>query len=170
MQSIHRLLLVGSAVAALFVFALPAQAVILYRSPTRNTSAPGGTNYNSGWQWEGNWGGGFTGTPIAPHYFITAEHIGGNATGQGLWLNGKTYTTTAMFDDPATDLRIYKISGTFSSYAPIYTGTLEAGKRAMVFGRGTGRSTAVVKNAVTKGWKWGTQDKLRSWGENSVAG
>jgi hypothetical protein len=158
-----------AAAASLFAIAQPAEAVILSRTSTRNTSAPSGTNANSGWQWEGNWGGAFLGTPIAPQYFITAEHIGGT-TGQSIYWNGKNYTATAKYDDPLTDLRIYKISGTFSSYAPIYTGAYETGKRAMVFGRGTTRGTEVRKGTTLKGWKWGTQDKTRSWGENLVAG
>jgi hypothetical protein len=40
----------------------------------------------------------------------------------------------------------------------------------MIYGRGTKRGTAVTKNGATKGWKWGTQDKVKSWGENMVAG
>jgi hypothetical protein len=75
-----------------------------------------------------------------------------------------------MWDDPLTDLRIYKIADTFSSYAPIYTGTAETGKRAMIFGRGTTRSSEVRVGTELKGWKHGTQDKVRSWGENMVAG
>jgi hypothetical protein len=158
---------VAAAAASLFAIAQPASAVILSRTATRNTSAPSGTNANSGWQWEGNFGGGFLGTPIAPSYFITAGHIG-NATGTAIYWNGKNYNTTAMYDDPSTDLRIYKITGTFSSYAPIYTGISETGKRAMIFGRGTTRGTELKKGTTLKGWKWGTRDKVKSWGENLV--
>ena len=158
---------VAAAVASLFAVAQPASAVILSRTSTRNTTAPGGTNLNSGWQFEGNWGGAFLGTPIAPHYFITAGHIGGSS-GQTFSLNGKTYTTNAMYDDPQTDLRIYRITGTFSSYAPIYTGIYESGKRAMIFGRGTQRGVEVKKGTTLKGWKWGTRDGVKSWGENLI--
>ncbi|MEA2709264.1 MAG: hypothetical protein QOF78_1865, partial [Phycisphaerales bacterium] len=174
MQSVRRrrtivATLVTAAAGALFAVAQPASAVILSRTATRNTSAPTGTNANSGWQWQGHWGGGFVGTPIAPQYFITAEHIDG-AKGQAIYWNGKNYTTTAQYDDPLTDLRIFKISGTFSSYAPIYTGSSETGKRAMVFGRGTTRSSEVKKGTTLKGCKWGALDKVKSWGENNVAG
>ena len=62
-------------IASLLGIAKPAQAVILYRSATRNTLAPTNGLINSGWQWQGNFGG-FVGTPIAKNYFITAEHIG----------------------------------------------------------------------------------------------
>jgi hypothetical protein len=40
----------------------------------------------------------------------------------------------------------------------------------MVFGRGTTRGLEVKKGTTLKGWKWGTQDKVRSWGENLVSG
>jgi hypothetical protein len=156
-------------VAVCFGIASRADAVILYRSAIRNKSAPTGTNANSGWQWQGNWAGGFTGTPIASQYFLTAGHVGGGV-GQNLWIDGKNHKTTAVWDDPSTDLRIFKIADKFSSWAPIYTGSTETNKRAMVFGRGTGRGAEVKEGSVLHGWKWATQDMVRSWGENNVAG
>jgi hypothetical protein len=149
-------------------FAAPADAVILYRSAIRNKSAPTGAQANSGWQWEGNWAGGFVGTPIAPHYFISASHLGGGV-GAAIYYKGKNYSTIAAYDDPSTDLKIYKINGTFPSYAPLYTSSSEVGKTGVVYGRGTGRGNAVVKNGITKGWLWATQDKVMSWGENKVS-
>ena len=42
----------------------------------RNTTQPTAKRYlNSGWQYEGDLGP-FSGTPIAPQYYITAQHIG----------------------------------------------------------------------------------------------
>jgi hypothetical protein len=157
-----------AAVMLLSLAPSPAQAIILYRSGTRNTVAPTGTNANSGWQWEGNWANGFTGTPIAPQYFISAGHVGG-AVGQNIWFNNKNHMTTAMWDDPTTDLRIFKIADTFTTYAPIYTGASEFNKRAMLFGRGTTRGAEVKVGTTLHGWKHGTQDKVRSWGENMVS-
>lgn len=89
---------------------------------------------------------------------------------QNIYWNGKNYLATAAYDDPSTDLKIFKVSTPFSSWAPLYTGTSETSKRAMVFGRGTTRGAEVKKGATLKGWKWGTQDKVRSWGENTVDG
>src|SRR5215211_3968405 len=74
MKRIRQAFIAIYVLTALVLAAQPASAVILSRTSSRNIYAPGGTNYNSGWQWEGNWGGGFLGTPIAPQYFITAEH------------------------------------------------------------------------------------------------
>ena len=138
--------LVAAVAASILASAQPASAVILSRTSTRNTVAPSGTNLNSGWQFQGNWGS-FTGTPISPRHFITAGHVGGT-TGQTFTLNGKIYTTNAVYDDPSTDLRIYRITGTFPSYAPLYTGTYETGKRAMIFGRGTQRGSEIRKSSV----------------------
>ena len=161
--------IVVAAAASLLAVAQPASAVITSRTATRNLTAPVGENANSGWQWTGNWAGSFVGTPIAPQYFITAGHIGG-AKGQSIYWNGKNYATSAMYDDPSTDLRIYRITGTFSSYAPIYTGTSETGKKAVVIGRGAPRGAEVKKGTTLKGWKWGAKDGKRSWGANTVAG
>ena len=137
-MGLFRRLIVAAGAAVLFGSALPAHGVILYKSAIRNKSAPTGTLANSGWQWQGNWANGFTGTPIASQYFIAAAHAGGGV-GQNIWIAGKNHMTTAVYDDPSTDLVIYKIADKFSSWAPIYTGSSETNMQAVVFGRGTGR-------------------------------
>ena len=159
----------AAVVAAVLSPAPFAEAVILSRTSSRNIGAPSGSNANSGWQYQGHWANGFLGTAIHKNYFITADHVGGGV-GQAIWYQGKNYTATAAYADPGSDLKIYKISGSFPSWAPLYTGTSETGKRAMVFGRGTQRGSEVRKGTTLKGWKWGSQDKVRSWGENNVAG
>src|SRR5436309_1682040 len=70
--------------------------------PTFNTTAPSGSLTGSGWQYQGLWGG-FLGTPVAPQYFVTAKHVGGTI-GQDLVLNGISYTTVAVSNDPNSDL------------------------------------------------------------------
>ncbi|PYK66633.1 MAG: hypothetical protein DME45_12195 [Verrucomicrobia bacterium] len=64
-----------------------AEAVILYRTgdSTANTTAPGLVAPHEGWDYEGNWGG-FLGTAIAPHFFISATHIS--------QAGGKVFTAT----------------------------------------------------------------------------
>ena len=108
------------AVAGLF-FVRPVDGIILYRTgdPTANTTAPTGTLANSGWQYEGIFGD-YLGTPIAPHFFITAQHIGQNS--DKLVYRGANYTIVKSFDDPGTDLRIFQVAQTFSLFAPLYTG------------------------------------------------
>jgi hypothetical protein len=148
------------------LLSLRAGAIVLVDKEFRNKSAPTGSLANSGWQWQGLWGA-FTGTPIARNYFVTASHVGGSV-GQSLTLNGKSYQTIAMFDDPGSDLRIWKTSRSFSSFAPIYTGSSEIGKTAVLFGRGSQRGANVTIHGVTHGWFWGPQDQRLSWGENKI--
>lgn len=120
-----------------------APAVILFGSgdPTYNTTPPTGALQNSGWQYEGQWGG-FLGTPIAPQYFIAAHHVGGSV-GQTFTFNGVSYTTTAYWDDASSDLRIWKVNGVFPTYAPLYATNDEIGKMLVDIGRGTQRGDPV---------------------------
>ncbi|MGO9245357.1 MAG: hypothetical protein ACLQDC_11395, partial [Verrucomicrobiia bacterium] len=89
------------------------QAVILEGTgdPSYNTNAPTGSLTNSGWQYEGQWNndnGPFLGTPIAPTFFLTAQHVSGSSIEPFVY-NGVTYTTVTNFDDPSTDLRIWQV-------------------------------------------------------------
>lgn len=126
----------------------PAAAVILLGSgdPAYNTTPPTGTLADSGWQYQGYWGG-VLGTPIAPQYFIAAQHVGG-AVGQTFSFRGLSYTTTAFWDDPNSDFRIWKVAETFPTYTPLYSLSDEAGKLMVVIGRGTQRGTEVVASLV----------------------
>ena len=73
-----------------------------------------------------------------------------------------------MFDDPNSDLRIWKTSGTFTSYATLYTGSSEVGKTAVLFGRGISSAAAINIGGTTHGWMWGASDSKLSWGENKI--
>ncbi|HWB53527.1 MAG TPA: hypothetical protein VG722_05015 [Tepidisphaeraceae bacterium] len=146
-------------------FPEPCFGVIVYGDPGRLTTAPTGALDGSGWQYEGQWGS-FTGTPIAPNYFITASHVGGNV-GQSFQFEGQSYTTTAYYDDPNSDLRIWKVDETFPIYAPMAT-KHDAGKKAVIFGRGTDRGDPVTVKNKLRGWQWGATDSSLSWGINKV--
>src|SRR5438105_3511725 len=164
----------AAALAASAILPTSAHAVVFYSTgdPTYNTTAPTGDLADSGWQWQGNWGS-FTGTPIAPQYFLTARHTGG-IVGSNLIFNSTTYSTTAFWNITGTDLRLWKIGGTFSTYAPMYDADIdgaEIGQNFVVFGRGTQRGADVLVPQTTgmvQGWQWGTADTLRRWGENKV--
>jgi hypothetical protein len=177
----------------------PAPAVILKHSIPRNTSPPTGALANTGWQYQAQFAG-FLGTPISSKYFITAQHIGG-VVGQDVAYQGVQYFTDQAVDVPGTDLRLWRISGTFPSWAPMWTpsdGT-EVGKKLTVFGRGTQRGAPIIAPSVglpdnsdqpagsggsfpggiansevvpagyeIRGWKWGVDDRVQSWGENVV--
>jgi hypothetical protein len=157
-------------VAAIWLFGWSqARSVLFYATgdSTYNTTAPSGFRYRSGWELQGFWGG-FLGTPIAPSLLITAKHIGGSV-GDTFLLQDVPYVTTAFYDDPESDLRIWQVCGTFPAHAPLYTNRDEAGKRLIVFGRGAQRGEAVIVNGVLKGWRWGREDNVLRWGENRVA-
>ena len=43
-----------------------------------------------------------------------------------------------------TDLRVFEVYGDFSAYAPLYTGSDEVGKQAVLMGRGVQRGTEIT--------------------------
>ena len=157
-------LAIGSVCAAL---SAPALAVVQYSSANRLTSAPTGAYANSGWQWQGKWGG-FLGTAISKHYFITADHFGGGVGGN-FTINGKTHRTIEVWGDPESDLRIYRVKGLFSSWAPLFTDSSEVGRSVVMYGRGRQRGDEVRVDGQLKGWKWGAEDFVQSWGRNAVS-
>ncbi|MDB6138706.1 MAG: hypothetical protein JWO94_1778, partial [Verrucomicrobiaceae bacterium] len=134
-----------------------AQAVLFYNTAdtTHNTTAPTGAYADSGWQYEGLFGT-FLGTAIAPQYFITAQHIG---------VQGTTFVSTATFNGSAdatynvdttanggvgywdiagTDFRIFKVTGTFAQWAPLYQGASEISATVVTTGNGGPRGAAVM--------------------------
>lgn len=138
------------------LFVPPAAAVMLLGSgaPAYNTTPPTGALAGSGWQYQGTWGG-FLGTPIAPQYFIAARHVGGSV-GQTFTFQGVPYTTSAYWDDPNSDFRIWKVAGIFPTYSPLYSLSDEAGKLMVVIGRGTQRGAEVVASQVQAGYTTNT--------------
>ena len=104
---------------SLLLVASPARAIIFASTgdPGCNTNAPGGALTNSGWQYEGQWGT-VLGTPIAPTFFLAAQHVGGGI-GQAFVLNGFTYHTVAYADSTNSDLRVWQVAETFPYY-PIF--------------------------------------------------
>lgn len=155
---------------------------VLFQStgdPSYNTNAPSGTLTNSGWQYEGIWNtsttvgnfhvGNFLGTPIAPQFFISAEHIFGT-TNNVFVFNGVTYHPVAQFSTFDSDLTIWQVAETFPSYAPLYTSSNESNSHVVVFGRGTQRGAPVVVSGQTNGWLWvEPSDGVQRWGENDVS-
>jgi hypothetical protein len=147
------------------LLAVQGRAVIFQSTgdPAFNTTAPTGALLDSGWQFQGQWLG-FLGTPIAPNFFLTAKHVGGGI-GQTFTFQGTPYITDAVFNDPASDLALWRVTAPFPTYAPLYVGSGELGKDLVVFGRGTQRGAAVG----TQGWAWGAGDGVQRWGTNTVS-
>jgi hypothetical protein len=133
---------------------------------TFNTTAPTGSLAGSGWQWVGLWGG-FQGVVVGPHHFLTAQHVGG-AIGDTFTFQGTAYLTTKSYDDTASELRVWEVSGTFPTWAPLYHASDEVGRSFVVMGRGLTRGGEIRVNNVLKGWGWGNGDGVLRWGENSV--
>jgi len=159
--------LLGMLIGAV-AFSPRASAIIFYATAdlNHNTTAPTGALANSGWQWVGTWGG-FQATAVGPSHILAAKHVGG-AVGEGFTLNGVTYTATAFFDHPTSDLRLWKIQGTLPSWAPLYRLPDENGKAIVVFGRGVTRGPEVRVNGVLKGWQFGPGDGRLRWGRNVI--
>jgi hypothetical protein len=132
-----------------------------------NTTAPSGALTNSGWQYEGSWGN-YLGTPIAPQFFIAANHVGGT-TNDIFLFNGLAYHPVAAFKTFDSDLTIWQVRETFPSYAPLYAASDETNKHFVVFGRGTQRGGPVVIDGLTNGWFWGVSDGVQRWGEQDVS-
>lgn len=151
----------------LAIFPTPLRAVITLGGldPTFNTTAPTGALAGSGWQYIST--GGKLGTAISPHHFLTARHTGGSV-GQTFVYEGISHTLTGYYDSPNSDLRIWSVDGRFSSYAPLYTGSDEAGKDLVVYGRGTQRGAEIRSGGILMGWEWGSADGQLRWGENTV--
>lgn len=164
--------LTGVAAASLL---LPGRAVLFYSTadPNYNTSATG-TIAETAWNYQGLWGS-FMGTVISPRHFITAKHVGGSV-GDSFTFGGVPFTTVASYDAPSgVDLRIWEVSGTLPTWAPLYSSTDELGKNLIVIGRGTQRGSEVSVSGLLppedplRGWTQGTADGVTRWGENVVS-
>jgi hypothetical protein len=145
-----------------------ANGVILLRTddPAANTTEPTGPLAGSGWQYEGDFGA-YLGTAIAPHYFVTAKHLG--QVSNKFVYRGVNYTVTQGFPDPLSDLQIFQVLETFPDCAPLYDRSDEVGQHLVVIGRGSQRGPGRIINGHLRGWDYGPSDSIRRWGENQVA-
>ena len=109
--------------------------------------------------------------PIAPHFFITAKHIGGGI-GSVLDFHRDSSTVIASHPSPTTDLQIWEVdhSKPFPTFAPPASAAGDTLTTATVIGRGTRRGVPVTVGEVLKGWKWGSSDNVQRWGRNDVEG
>lgn len=158
---------------ALLLSLTTARAVILFRTDAAdaNTSAPDLAFPHDGWDFEGTYGF-FLGTPIAPHFFVTAKHVSGGV-GSVLTFQGVNYSAIRDYRDPTSDLDILEVSGTFPYFAALYAKQDEPGKRIVDIGRGTERGDPIdYNNDLTqlRGWSHGAGLHTQRWGENIVAG
>ncbi len=116
---------------------------------------------------------GFIGTPIAAHYFITAQHVGiapSDTITFDQGPNAGTYPILGWTDDGSTDLRIVEIDGTFNAFAPLWGSPDEVGRDATIFGRGGDPNGQVFVASELKGWAAAGSDGQISWGRNEIGG
>ncbi len=156
---------------ALLLSLTTARGVILFRTDAAdaNTTAPDVAFPHDGWDFEGSYGG-FLGTPIAPHFFVTAKHVSGGV-GSVLTFQGLNYTSIREYRDPLSDLDIHQVNETFPYFASLYMKQDEPGQRVVDIGRGTERGGPIYyNNDVTqlRGWSHGTALHTQRWGENVV--
>jgi hypothetical protein len=173
------LLLVAMAVAS------PARAIIVitdssnppapYTVTQITTTDPAyttGPYAGSGSQYEGNWQNG-AGTTIAPNWFLTSTHLGGTVGTTVFNFQGTAYTTIASVD-VGNGMTAWEVSGTFSTYAPIYANSAAtnsvAGASTSDFGFGV---KADLTSPVTgpdgiQGYLWGGAPSGLTWGAGSV--
>jgi hypothetical protein len=172
---LRRLLFAGTLGLACGLGTTPVPAIIIIGSSAGNTSPPTDPGLATRWSQVGNFND-FLGTPIASQFFLTAKHLG-IPTGQAITFPDATsYTTTAAFFDPASDLAIYQISGSFPAdkIVPMYAGSFVANQAMTIFGRGRSRTDTEVigqkqgSGTEPKGWTWGAFTGSRSWGTNTL--
>ena len=165
--------------------ARPAPGVIVFGSGDGNFNAvalnpPAGPLRNSGAQYQLDFHG-FAATAIAPNFFLAAAHVGG-AVDEVVTFRGVPYTIAAPPSPvPGTDFNVWRVSGTFPVWAPLYVGAgpldpiipsapvNEIGGVLVAYGRGSLRGGEFVFNGTSRGWDWGGYDGVLRWGTNIVA-
>lgn len=140
--------------------ALPAHAIVVFGSTGRLLMPPTDTALRACWDLEGQWGH-HLGTPIAPHWFISAAHVGGEV-GDTFWFDGKPYTAVALEGILGTDLALWRVDRPFPRWATLSQGD-ELGRALFLVGRGTARGERLPEGG---GWAWGADDYQQSWGTN----
>ena len=145
-----------------------ARGVLVYGPQGRNLTAPSDPGQNQASEFEGVWQNQYLGTAIAPNYFITATHIGGQV-GDIFNYQGLAYTTTAVYTDPnSPDLRIWRFNGNLTSYASLDNTNDELNQPLIAFGQGGARGNVYSFDGTSRGWQFTGTDTVKSWGTNQV--
>lgn len=165
-------------VALLLLYALcaaqPAPGIVFHATgdPAYNTNAPSGALVESGWQVTGHLGN-YLGTAISTNAVLSAWHLrsqGAINNGTAFTYEGQSFSLLSYTNDPASDLMVWRVQGSFTNYARLYVDDDEVGRHMVIHGRGRDRGAVVVTGTLTNGWKFGSNNYTRRWGENDVAG
>lgn len=160
--TLWRMLAVALGVAGLV--ATPAEAVMVFDNTAGNTSTPVG---DQGWQFVGQFAGG-SGVAISSHHFISTQHQNGQV-GNTFTLDGNAYTTTGYTNISNSDLRIWSVSSSLSTYASLFDGSL-VGQDTTLVGYGIhtlGSEVTTTPPPTSHGWEWGGTSG-KSWGHNAI--
>jgi hypothetical protein len=135
----------------------------------RNTTPPTGALADSGWQFQTF--AGLASTVVGPRHVLSARHLN-SSTNSPVIFDGLAYQVVEVTDVPASDLRVLRVAGRFSRWAPLYARTDEPGKAAVLFGRGVTRGEEVFMDSLfgpeLRGWRWGAADFRPRWGTNVI--
>lgn len=160
---------------------LSSKAIIVFQDPGRLTTMPvltGGVM--PGWQYLGQYKS-YLGIPIGPRAWVTATHVT-DATGVLTYNNSGTTGTISYASTRAGtsgDLAVMVLNAdqpSFTSWATVWSdpNTLVTNQPVYMYGRGTARGTEVTNNFPTantpKGWNWGANDTVLSYGTNNLDG
>lgn len=166
---------------SLFSLTMPAHAILLLNSgdPKTNDTAPSAGLAGSGWQYQGYFGN-FLATIVGPNHILTAQHIG---TGNGTFVHDALFNGTGTtiyninslangglgyWNIPDSDLRLYEVTGTFSSWATLADSSAAETGEVVLFGRGGVRGAEVELNSEHRGWELGQADGIARWGTNTL--
>jgi hypothetical protein len=185
--------------AVALAIASQANAIIVTGDQGRNTDPPTGSMLTP-WNLQGQFGSFLATPIADRYFITAQHIGGASTIFfQGNPYNvDPAYGSGGFVNVPSSDLRIWKISDaqSFPTHATLYSGAFgsEVGQHMFVAGRGTARgepislATARLYSGysagspaalgarpsedltTTKGWGWGSQDGVQSWGENSVSG
>lgn len=151
----------------------PVRAIIVFQDPGRLTTMPTVGAVKPGWQYIGNYGN-FTGIPIGPRAWVTAEHLTAHTIGSAGVLNYDNAGTSAASNYASTlalisgDLAVMTLDSnqpSFTNWAPVWSdpNTLSVGTSVYMYGKGTQRGST-----TTGGWTWGSGASTLSYGTNQV--
>ncbi len=147
------------------------QAIVLLGTgdPEAQTTAPTGDLAGSGWEFQIDAKAG--GTVIGPSHILTAAHLG-FVSNSVVAFEGLNYRVIGHTNAPNTDLRLLRVSGRFSRWAPTQETPDEVGRSVVLFGRGGPRGPAVtvegLEGAQVCGWLWQASDARLRWGTNRI--
>jgi len=92
--------------------------------------------------------GSFTVWPIAPSLALGAKHVGGQPGDQVRLADGTTLASLDFRDDPESDLRLWRVAGSFPHVADLYPDADAKGRLALLLGRGTRRGAPVIERVT----------------------